>query len=92
MVLPSLAVVVRIGGKGVIITGLVHTPAAIAGVLILVQPVIAAAISWQLFDEPLAPIHAGGGFLILLGIFISQRGKLEAVPKLSQSPAKAAAK
>ena len=87
-----LAVFVQIGGQGLIITGLGHTPAAIAGVLILVQPVIATAISWQLFNEPLAPVQAGGGFLILLGIFISQRGKQKAVPKLSQSPAKAAVK
>lgn len=87
-----LAIFVQIGGQGLIITGLGHTPAAIAGVLILVQPVIAAAISWQMFNEPLAPIQAGGGFLILMGIFISQRGKQKVTPKLSQSPAKAVVK
>ncbi len=76
-----LAIFVQIGGQGLIITGLGHTPAAIAGVLILVQPVVAAAISWQLFDEPLAPIQAGGGLLILVGIFISQRGKQGTSPK-----------
>lgn len=70
-----LAIAVHVGGQGLIITGLGHTPAAIAGVLILVQPVIAAAISWRLFDEPLAPLQAGGGFLILIGILISQRGR-----------------
>ncbi|MEL7285968.1 MAG: DMT family transporter, partial [Pseudomonadota bacterium] len=55
-----------------IVTGLGHTPAAIAGVLILIQPVVAAAISWQLFEEPLEPIQAVGGLLILVGIFVSQ--------------------
>lgn len=70
-----LAIAVQIGGQGLIITGLGHTPAAIAGVLILVQPVVAAAISWRLFDEPLAPLQAGGGFLILIGILIAQRGR-----------------
>ena len=68
-----LAIVVHIGGQGLIILGLGHTPTAIAGVLILVQPVVAAAISWQLFEEPLTPLQAGGGFLILMGILISQR-------------------
>ncbi|MEL6666837.1 MAG: DMT family transporter, partial [Pseudomonadota bacterium] len=58
-----LAIVVHVGGQGLIILGLGHTPTAIAGVLILVQPVVAAAISWQLFDEPLTPLQAGGGFL-----------------------------
>ncbi|MEM9180206.1 MAG: DMT family transporter [Pseudomonadota bacterium] len=75
-----LALIVQIGGQGLIITGLGHTPAAIAGVLIVVQPVVAAAISWQLFNEPLLPIQAGGGLLILLGIFISQRGIRTANP------------
>ena len=70
-----LAIVVHVGGQGLIILGLGHTPTAIAGVLILVQPVVAAAISWQLFEEPLTPLQAGGGFLILLGILISQRGR-----------------
>lgn len=86
-----LAIVAHIGGQGLIITGLGHTPAAIAGVLILVQPVVAAAISWQMFDEPLAPMQAMGGFLILLGIFISQRGKNEPdsrLPDVSGVPLK----
>ena len=68
-----LALVVQIMGQGLIITGLGFTPTAIAGVLILVQPVVAAAISWRLFDEPLAPLQAGGAVLILIGIVISQR-------------------
>lgn len=87
-----LAIFVQIGGQGLIITGLGHTPAAIAGVLILVQPVVAAAISWQLFDEPLAPIQAGGGVLILVGIFISQRGTQRSAPISLQSHAEAVAK
>lgn len=80
-----LAIAVHIGGQGLIVTGLGHTPAALAGVLILVQPVVAAAISWRLFDEPLAPIQAGGGFLILVGILIAQRGKK---PSSAQSQSK----
>lgn len=82
-----LALSVQVAGQGLIITGLGHTPAAVAGVLVLVQPVVAAAISWRLFDEPLAPIQAGGGFLILLGILISQRGARQTTSKASQEPA-----
>lgn len=69
-----LAVVVQIGGQGLIIAGLGRTPAAIAGVLVLVQPVTAAAISWQLFEEPLNAIQAAGAALILVGVFLAQRG------------------
>jgi len=81
-----LALAVQVGGQGLIITGLGHTPAALAGVLILVQPVVAAAISWRLFDEPLAPLQAGGGFLILIGILISQRGARQKTSKPAQDP------
>lgn len=84
-----LAIAVHIGGQGLIITGLGHTPTAIAGVLVLVQPVVAAAISWKLFDEPLAPLQAGGGFLILIAILVAQRGKKPSLPKPSQNSAKA---
>ncbi|MEO1660701.1 MAG: DMT family transporter [Pseudomonadota bacterium] len=79
-----LALAVHIGGQGLIVTGLGHTPAAIAGVLVLIQPVVAAAISWHLFNEPLAPLQAGGGFLILIGILISQRGARP--PAISKDP------
>lgn len=82
-----LALVVQVGGQGLIITGLGHTPAAVAGVLVVVQPVVAAAISWQLFDEPLAPIQAGGGLLILIGILIAQRGAGQGAAKGAKEPA-----
>lgn len=70
-----LALVVQCLGQGLIISGLGRTPAAIAGVLILVQPVVAAGISWWLFDELLFPLQILGGGLILVGVFVSQLGK-----------------
>jgi len=79
-----LAVIVQIGGQGLIIAGLGHTSAAIAGIMILAQPVVAAAISWRMFDEPLAPLQAGGGLLILVGILISQRGNGQKALKPAQ--------
>ena len=69
-----LAIVVQCLGQGLIIAGLGRTPAAIAGVLVLVQPVVAAAISWQLFDEPLKTLQILGGLLILFGVALSQTG------------------
>ncbi|MCR9269035.1 MAG: DMT family transporter [Hyphomonadaceae bacterium] len=84
-----LALVVQTGGQGLIIFGLGHTPTALAGILVLVQPVVAAAISWHLFDEPLAPLQAGGGMLILIGILIAQRGQRQNAFEPSQKPIKA---
>lgn len=68
-----LALVVQVGGQGLIIFGLGRTPAAIAGILVLIQPVTAAAISWRLFDEPLNVFQGFGGLLILAGVLIAQR-------------------
>lgn len=79
-----LAIFVQIGGQALIITGLGHTPAAIAGVLILIQPVVAAAISWRLFDEPLNAVQGGGAALILFGIFLSQQKLQRRTEKPSQ--------
>lgn len=68
-----LALAAQIGGQGLIIAGLGRTPAAIAGIIVLIQPVVAAAISWQLFDESLTAVQGGGAALILFGIWMSQR-------------------
>ena len=72
-----LALAAQVGGQGLIIAGLGRTPAAVAGIIVLIQPVVAAAISWQLFDEPLSAVQGGGAALILLGIWLSQRGVRE---------------
>tara|TARA_R110000787_G_scaffold44093_22_gene108145 strand:- start:6231 stop:7133 length:903 start_codon:yes stop_codon:yes gene_type:complete len=70
-----LAIVVQVMGQGLIIAGLGRTPAAIAGVMVVVQPVVAASISWVLFDEPLTALQAGGAVAILVAVWLSQRGK-----------------
>jgi len=69
-----LALIVQIGGQGLIITGLGRTPASIAGVVIVVQPVVAAFIAWFLFDEILTALQVGGGVLILMAIWLAQQG------------------
>ena len=80
-----LALIVQVAGQGLIITGLGHTPASVAGVLIVVQPVVAAAISWRLFGEVLVPLQIGGCLFILFGILLAQAGHRKSVSKPSQS-------
>lgn len=70
-----LAVVVQTMGQGLIITGLGRTPASIAGVLVLIQPVVASAVAWVLFDEPLVGLQMGGAALILAGIWLAGQSK-----------------
>lgn len=69
-----LAIFIQVIGQGLIILGLGHTSAGIAGILVVVQPVVAAAVSWPLFNEPLAALQVVGAILILIGMVISQRG------------------
>ena len=70
-----LALVAQIGGQALIVTGLGRTSAAVAGLLVLVQPVVAATVSWRLFDEPLTGVQASGGALILFAVWLAQRGR-----------------
>ena len=81
-----LALAAQVGGQGLIIAGLGRTPAAVAGIIVLIQPVVAAAISWRLFDEPLSAFQGGGAILILVGIWLSQRGVREKRKQTSAEP------
>ena len=86
-----LALAAQVGGQGLIIAGLGRTPAAIAGIIVLIQPVFAAAISWQLFDEPLSGVQGAGAALILFGIWLSQRG-MKRRRKIASKPSQETAK
>ncbi len=68
-----LALVVQVAGQGLIITGLGSTPAAVAGVLVVVQPVVATAIAWGRYDEPLTIFQIGGGVLILIAMGLASK-------------------
>ncbi|MEQ9505493.1 MAG: DMT family transporter [Hyphomonas sp.] len=69
----ALAIVVQVAGQGLIISGLGSTDTAIAGILVLAQPVVAAAISWSLFKEPLTTIQAAGAAAILVAVWLAQQ-------------------
>lgn len=68
-----LALVVQVLGQGLIITGLGGTPAAVAGVLVVVQPVVATAIAWGRYDESLTLFQIGGGVMILFAMWLASR-------------------
>jgi len=70
-----LALAVQVAGQGLIVVGLGKTPAGIAGLLVVVQPVVAAAAAWLLFSEPLTIIQICGAMLILSGIWLVQQGR-----------------
>lgn len=74
-VLVGLGVVVHVGGQGLIAAGLGRLPIALSTVLLWIQPVSAAAISWVLFGEALGPMAIMGAALVLGGVFIVQRAR-----------------
>ena len=83
LVLLALGVIVHIGGQGGIAYGLGLTPAALASLIILIQPVVAAAAGWVLFGEALVPIQWVGAGLVLAGVYAAQRFR----PAASTPPA-----
>jgi drug/metabolite transporter (DMT)-like permease len=74
LVLLGLACVSHVGGQGMIAYALAHLPAAFSSVSLLVQPVLAAVFAWVLLAEPLGPLQALGGAIVLTGIALARRG------------------
>lgn len=68
-----LAAIAHVLGQGLIMAGVGRTPAAAAGLLLLVQPVAAALIAWPLFKEPLTWVQLAGAALILAGVWLAGR-------------------
>jgi drug/metabolite transporter (DMT)-like permease len=70
----TLAVFAHVLGQGLIVAGVGRTPAALAGILLLIQPVAAGLIAWPLFGEALSPMQLVGAALILTGVWLAGRG------------------
>lgn len=69
----ALAVVAHVIGQGLIVGGVGRTPAALAGLLLLIQPVTGALIAWWRFDEALTPLQLTGCALVLAGVWLAGR-------------------
>ena len=68
-----LAILVQIGGQGLIAIGFGMVPAHVASVLILLQPVLVSVIGWVWLHEILAPAQILGGVLVLVGVWLARR-------------------
>jgi len=69
----ALALIAHVLGQGLIVAGVGRTPASVAGVLLLVQPVASAFAAWPLFGEFLTPMQLAGAALILVGVWLAGR-------------------
>ncbi|MCX7359894.1 MAG: DMT family transporter [Alphaproteobacteria bacterium] len=71
----GLGLFVQIGGQGLIAYGVGRLPIVISTVLLWMQPVVAAALSWILFGEALSAVALFGAGLVLAGIYMVQRSR-----------------
>jgi len=76
LIVAALAVAGQVLGQTLIAYALAHLSMAFSAVSILVQPVVAALLSWRVFGETLSPLQLAGGALILAGIVVARLGTL----------------
>lgn len=69
----GLGLVVQAGGQGLIAFGVARLPIVVSTVLLWMQPLAAAGLSWALFGEALGPMALAGAALVLSGIYFVQR-------------------
>ncbi len=72
-ILVGLGVVSHAAGQGLIAYAVGRLPIAVSTVLLWMQPIAAAALSWAIFGEALGGLALFGAVLILAGIYIVQR-------------------
>jgi drug/metabolite transporter (DMT)-like permease len=65
--------VVHVVGQGAIAWALGRLPTALASVVVFVQPVVAAALGWMIFGEPIGVIQGLGAVVALVGVAVAQR-------------------
>lgn len=82
--------VIHVAGQGSIAWALGRLSAPTASIIVLVQPVVAAALGWLVFSEALPLSQAFGAALVLLGIVLAQRStqtvESRAAPLPSSAP------
>jgi drug/metabolite transporter (DMT)-like permease len=70
--LVGLGLVCQVAGQSSIAYGLGRVSAALSAIVVLVQPVVAAAIAWVLFGEALGPLEISGAALMLAAVLVAQ--------------------
>lgn len=72
-ILLGLALLSHAGGQGSIAYALAHLPAAFSSLVILLEPLVAALLAWIILSEPLGPVQAAGGAVVLASIVVARR-------------------
>jgi drug/metabolite transporter (DMT)-like permease len=76
----ALALISQVGGQGLVAVALGTLSATFSALVIFLEAVAAASFGWLLLNEPLGPVQALGGVLILFGIYVARPRFAEAGP------------
>jgi drug/metabolite transporter (DMT)-like permease len=63
----------HVAGQGAIAWAMGRLPMTLISVVVLVQPVVAAALGWMLFAEAIGPMQATGAAVALVGVVLAQQ-------------------
>jgi len=75
LLLAALGLIVQVAGQGLIAYGVARLPIAMSTVLLWMQPLVAAVLSWIMFGEALTALALVGAVLILAGVYVVQRAR-----------------
>ncbi|HVV34759.1 MAG TPA: DMT family transporter [Vitreimonas sp.] len=75
LILIGLGLIVQVAGQGLIAYGVARLPIAMSTVLLWMQPLVAAVLSWIMFGEALTALAFVGAALILGGVYVVQRSR-----------------
>jgi drug/metabolite transporter (DMT)-like permease len=70
----AMALVSQVIGQGCLIYALGHLTPIVVGIALLIQPAVAAALGWVVFDERLAAADAVGAVLVALALVLVRGG------------------
>jgi drug/metabolite transporter (DMT)-like permease len=68
----AMAWISHAGGQGLLSIALGHLPATFSALVIFLEAIAAACLAWIILGEPVTLIQAGGGLLILAGIYVAR--------------------
>jgi drug/metabolite transporter (DMT)-like permease len=83
--------VMHVSGQGAIAWSLGRVPTALAAVVVLCQPVVAALAGWLVFGEAVGPVQGLGALLALGGIALAQAAARRTAPPVEGGAEAAAA-
>ena len=71
----GLAVISEVMGHGLVVYSLKYFSSAFVTIVLLLEPLLAAAVAWFLFGEFLTPVNILSFILITVGIYLAKTGE-----------------